>query len=158
MSPRPSGGSCCRCRHRDRCLVGVASLLLPCQSGGGSRCRRRRRRRSCVRRGARPPLSADSMLDHEIERSVFAALPEDAPRWPEELLWQTICGIRQWPDKPVPPWGPALLLLEPPPPQWTDYTAVQWPASGRVHVRSARCAPRAATAAAGRRPRISVGV
>ena len=35
---------------------------------------------------------------------------------------------------------------------------VQWPASGRVPVRSARCAPRAATTAAGRRPRISVGV
>ena len=34
----------------------------------------------------------------------------------------------------------------------------EWPASGRVHVRSARCAPRAATTAAGRRPRISVGV
>jgi hypothetical protein len=34
VSPRPSGGSCCCCRHRDRCLVGVASLLLPCQSGG----------------------------------------------------------------------------------------------------------------------------
>jgi hypothetical protein len=48
----------------------------------------------------------------EIERSKTAAAQQDAPRWPEEVLGQTVSGIRQWPDKPVPPWGPALLLPE----------------------------------------------
>ena len=48
----------------------------------------------------------------EIERSVCSTAQQDAPRWPEEVLGQTVSAIRQWPDKPLPPWCPALLLLE----------------------------------------------
>ena len=48
----------------------------------------------------------------EIERSKTAAAQQDAPRCPEEVLGQTVSGIRQWLDKPVPPWGPTLLVLE----------------------------------------------